>query len=278
MVPQPSHAALSGYLTAHWGNRDFTPPGHYLALPQSGQIRAEVVHAVAHHDNGWWEWETEPELDPADGLPLDLSRISQRQGIDRWRMGILRFTAWRPYTSLLISGHARWLHVHQADPGADPSFRHPILQFLRWPALAGPELEVARGFIQEIEDYEAAIAEEIGEDPVLKPAVEPAMLLPHMRLLQLTDALSLYMCFGSEEEMHLPDTPVARWEERVTIRVTPLGDGCYRCQPYPFDLDPLPVSLIARIAELPCPRPEIFGPWWQSLPPRELRFLFTSQE
>ena len=64
LISQPDHAAVSGYLAAHWGNREFSAAGGYADCPDPELVRSEVVLAIAEHDNGWWEWEADPELDP----------------------------------------------------------------------------------------------------------------------------------------------------------------------------------------------------------------------
>ena len=87
LTSQPDHAAVSGYLAAHWGNADFQRPGYYTPSPDAEAIRAETVLAIAEHDNGWWEWEADPPLDPNDGLPLHLLALTHESGLDRWRRG-----------------------------------------------------------------------------------------------------------------------------------------------------------------------------------------------
>ena len=92
MVTQPDHAEVAGYLAAHWGNDDFARPGHYAAAPDAERLRAEVIFAVAQHDNGWWEWEVTPDVSADDGFPLDLSEVlkDQQAGMNRWRTGLRR--------------------------------------------------------------------------------------------------------------------------------------------------------------------------------------------
>ena len=68
-ITQPDHAAVSGYLAAHWGNGEFARPGYFAPFPEAERLRAETILAIAEHDNGWWEWEADPQRDPADGLP-----------------------------------------------------------------------------------------------------------------------------------------------------------------------------------------------------------------
>jgi hypothetical protein len=93
LVTQPDHGRVAGYLAAHWGNDQFTPPGSYASVPEPGRLRAETIFAVAQHDNGWWEWEAAPDLAEADGLPLDLAEVLRdpAAGMERWRKGLSRY-------------------------------------------------------------------------------------------------------------------------------------------------------------------------------------------
>jgi hypothetical protein len=102
LVSQPDHAAVSGYLIAHWGNQEFAKPGYYAETPQPEDLRAETIFGIAEHDNGWWEWEADPEIDERDGLPLHLTDLSQQEGFGHWRRGVPRFQERHPYTALLI--------------------------------------------------------------------------------------------------------------------------------------------------------------------------------
>ena len=128
MVTQPHHGTLAGTLAVHWGNSEFARPGDYAETEQSEWLRREVELAIAEHDNGWWEWETEPPLSPADGLPLGLSEVLKdpREGMERWRLGINRLAANHPYASLIISYHAYWLYAIQFNPDPPPQFTHQL--------------------------------------------------------------------------------------------------------------------------------------------------------
>jgi hypothetical protein len=71
--------------------------------------------------------------------------------------------------------------------------------------------------------------------------------------------------------------PRAGWEDRVTVTVTPLGDGRIALDPYPFDCDPLPLLVPAVAVELPLAPPPHFASWWQSQPIAPLTFELVSR-
>ncbi len=291
LVTQPDHGAVAGYLAAHWGNDRFAPPGGFAPAQAPERLRAETVLGIAEHDNGWWEWEAAPTLSDADALPQDLREVLQNQseGMDRWRRGVPRLSAEHPYASLLISLHAYWLYAAKTEPSPDPSFVHPLF----WNAapeklLHGP-LEQARDYVQEIRQMQAPLLERLRQDPVTASWLAEENLKPAARLLQLLDGLSLYLSsalitaasgpskgFG-EDAIELPEAPRASWQDRVKILVRPLGDRRIALDPYPFDIDPLPVKVPVRILDPMRVRTEPFAVWWRAEQPRQIAYECTAE-
>ncbi len=276
-ITQPDHAAVSGYLAAHWGNGEFARPGYFAPFPEAERLRAETILAIAEHDNGWWEWEADPQRDPADGLPLHLAAMKQSDGLARWRLGVPRFRDTHPYVALLISLHAYWLHAPRVEAETDATFFHPLFGNPgAWPKPEGDELEETREFVAEQHLLQELIADRMKNDPAWTAAVESWHLRPHIRLLQVADALSLHLCFGGDQVRSMPDIPRKNWDDRVSLELVPAGDRCVVCRPYPFDLDPLSVTLRGRVLEPGVTAPEDFHSWWHGLPRQEIRFRFAS--
>ncbi len=289
-VTQPDHAQVSGYLAAHWGNDDFAHPGYFASSPDPERLRAETIVAIAEHDNGWWEWEATPELAEVDGLPLGLTEVlkNQQDAMNRWRLGIPRFSRDHPYVSLLISFHAYWLYAHGYQTDPDPAFTHPLFGKGSSTQLMGDELDTARGFVAEIKEIQDELTARIQKDPACGRWVDTEHLNPHGRLLQLLDGLSLSLCsnlipprtgaakgFG-DDRLDLLEVPRRSWEDRVMIEVKPVGERRIVCEPYPFDLDPLPVIVPARILDWPAESSLHFQSWWHSQPPRPIPFEYCS--
>lgn len=126
-ITQPDHGQLSGMFAAHWGNESFMAAGHYGNPAESDRLRGEVLLGIAEHDNGWWEWEADPDIVAETGLPMGLGEVLQDQqaGMDRWHLGTARFPAY-PYASLLIVWHAYWLYAIRVVDNPDARFTHPL--------------------------------------------------------------------------------------------------------------------------------------------------------
>ena len=289
LVTQPDHAQVAGYLAAHWGNDDFVRPGCYASVPDSERLRAETLMAIAQHDNGWWEWEASPELTDVDGFPSGLAEVlkDQQEGMNRWRTGLARFDN-RPYVNLLISHHGYWLYAAKVQPSPDPAFVHPLFWNRAPEELFPGDRKVEVEFIVELESLRQRWIDELRADSATASWVEPANYNPHGRLLQLLDGLSLSLCSAlipvrngeakglGRDAFELRHVPRQSWDDRVTIEVSPSEECRIILDPYPFDLDPLPVSVPARVFKLPADRTGHFQTLWNARPVEMMEFLYSS--
>ncbi len=270
LITQPAHAELAGRMAAHWGNQEFARPGRFAASEDAERLRREVVLAVAEHDNGWWEWEADPPLSEADGLPQGLAEVLRdpAAGMERWRLGVPRLASRHPYASLLIGDHAAWLYAAQFDPNPPPEFVHPLQ---RTRSAYPKELEAeARRFLADVRTMQESFQERMQRDPFWRAALEPEHRSPHARLLQTLDAFSLALCSDilaplegetrglGEDHLVFHEVPRRTWQDRVSVEVKPLGDGRIAIAPYPFDQEPLTVSVLARVVEP--------NTWWRQAP------------
>ena len=290
LITQPDHAEVSGFLAAHWGNGEFARPGYFADSPDPEQLRAETVLAIAEHDNGWWEWDAAPEISEADGLPLGLSDLlkNQQESMNRWRLGVPRFSRDHPYASLLTSLHAYWLYAHRLHDDPDPAFTHLLFWKGSSAHLYGDQLDAASAFLEEIQEIQDELTARLREDPATAAWVDPEHLYPHARLLQNLDGLSLSLCSAlilphtgearglGEDAFDLLEVPRRSWEDRVTVALKPVGERRIACLPYPFDVDPLPVMVPARILDRPAGASPYLHSWWHSEPRQLIWFEYCS--
>lgn len=292
LVGQNDHSQLAGYFASHWGNKVFARPGHYATptpVADPERLRAEAVFAIAEHDNGWWEWEATPALSADDGFPAGLVEALKNQpaSMERLRRGSQRFPD-HPLVCLLISSHAYLFYAARALAQPDPSFIHPMF----WkgaPEKLGPgSVEGPLAFMAELDVLRRGWIDQLRSDPATVAWVEPATLAPLQRLTQLCDGLSQWLCSAlippvsgaargiGEDAFELHHVPRGAWGDRCTISVTPLGGRRVRFDPFPFDIDPLPVLLPARTVQLPAERPVNFQTYWHAGQPRLFEFCFVS--
>ena len=80
------------------------------------------------------------------------------------------------------------------------------------------------------------------------------------------------------DAFELHDVPRRSWSDRGTITATPVGPRLIALDPYPFDIDPLPVTMLARVVTLPCEKPANFHSWWHAHERESVEFQFVSRK
>lgn len=95
LIRQPDHAALSARIMDCWRADGF---------PES-PIRAALLHAIEHHDDGWDEIDAAPLVDESTGRIVDF--MSQPDPVKRavWPRGVARLSG-TPYAAALVAQHA----------------------------------------------------------------------------------------------------------------------------------------------------------------------------
>src|SRR3982074_19822 len=104
LIRQTDHAVLSGFFAREWGNELFQRPEPFESL----------CLAASEHDNGWREWELQPQIDPKTRLPYSFMSIPTDTHIELYQRGIERVvkadryagSSW-PFKSLRSSAGAR---------------------------------------------------------------------------------------------------------------------------------------------------------------------------
>jgi len=162
VVRQADHARLAGRMLAL-----FRLP-ELLEHPR----REELLRAVAEHDNGWWEEDAAPRLDPGSGGPLDFRAIPDPVRRSIWRRGVERYAALEPFVAALVAGHY---------------------------------LRLARRVLDDPDHAEEAAALAARRDELFEAAgVERATGIEDDRWLALGDALSLAASTGDPGFLQLP--------------------------------------------------------------------------
>ncbi len=152
VVTQNDHAHFSAELLSLW--RDDGLPDH----PR----RQDLLFATRQHDNGWWEADSAPRVNPETGHPHDFLTMPREIRQEIWLRGTDRYRATHPYATLLILHHA--LHLHRDRD--DDSVYARLLEVLR--------------------QRKEELLEELGIDDVVATG--------DYAFLDLTDLLSLLVC------------------------------------------------------------------------------------
>ncbi len=222
-----AHNALCGQFVRAFGNDDF----------ERCEPHEEMVYVVSHHDYGWDEFDREPVLDGRSGLPCGIGTAPVPGGTDTGKRSADVNEARHLYCGLLSSMHS-WGLYHgrygfsefRVRPGGSTSI----------PVGPGDREEVDRMLGGEIARQQR-IREALAADPETAPLVEEARIVQNYKQLQFFDTLALYFNLRHETERGVEAyTCVPRdaaTDAEVTL--TPMGDGVYALDPFPFAGDRL---------------------------------------
>jgi hypothetical protein len=231
LVTHPEHARLAGEFASHWGNALFAAP----------EPRAEVLHGIYAHDNGWAARDAAPTI-TKQGKPAAFSvelvgAYSAFEEIDLQAYLAVRREAVRmiaqkdPYAAILISMHTYNLLSERADRSTIRAEHLPWLD----------------AFLVEQTTLQWALRDQLlAAGRMAEEHLAEEALREHFRLLQACDNLSLLSCVnfaGSATLLH----PFALKDGSMSeVRVEHVGERCFRQSPYPFDQPELRFELKAR--------------------------------
>jgi hypothetical protein len=198
LTPQPDHAWACGDLVR------FVRPEFV-----EQEFEDELLAAVRHHDDGWIEWETEPQVDPS-GKPLNFLEVAKKDHVEMWRKGLERVRAAQgPFAGALLTLHAESLFQDEmdADFGA-----HVARKRMEWAREAMP-----------------------GEDPVRRDwRLERAYCV-----LRLCDLLTLMPMAGWQGPVPTPLIDQQGCHHELVLTMT--GDWEVTIEGWPFAMNTLRV-------------------------------------
>ena len=191
LISQVEHARVSAELARHWG------AGGVLPL----EPRDELLSTIAHHDDGWADWERRPTIDPAHGRPYDFMEMPLDEALPIWDRSIAATERLAgPLGAWLVASHFCVLLRRGRD--AHP---HP----------AG-YLERADAWLADAGEHRASWLAEWQQQ---NPARNTTKLADRgLAQLQMFDALSLWFCCADRESPKRLATPAG-----PSIMLSPAG-------------------------------------------------------
>ena len=247
-VTQPDHADLAGRFAERWGNDRFDAPAPCAA----------TILAAHDHDDGWIAYDRRPHLHD-DGTPVDFREMSADPWIGLYHDGIEAVASVDPYAGLLVSMHGAGLRNRRYGLSPDwPETQPGFVAFVEREEERQAELARAiRDGNRRADDGEPRLSEadvdllstlhETGGPPDESLAAG-SRLWRNYRLLQAWDTLSLSFCTSVSPPSYpeVDSVPTGAAGSEVTLSVDALGTDEFGVEPYPFDVEPLDVSVPAR--------------------------------
>lgn len=227
LIRQTDHAVLSGFFAREWGNDLFQRPEPFESL----------LLAASEHDNGWRDWELQPQIDPKTRLPYSFMSIPTDAHIELYRRGIERVVKSDRYAGLLVSLHASGLYdrARATIPGFSAKY------------IKSTESELVNGFLQGLKLQQLRLKVDLRADAGKKEFVQDKLLEANSKRLEALDRLSLYFCMSSlAHDATIDAVPVDDQGSEVDWELRPRGPNAVALGPYPFRREPLQVSILVR--------------------------------
>jgi hypothetical protein len=226
LIRQTDHAVLSGFFAREWGNELFRRPEPFES----------VRLAAAEHDNGWREWELQPQIDPRTRLPYSFMSLPTEEHIALYQTGIERLVKIDRYAGMLVSLHASQLYdrARATIPGYSAKY------------IKASETEMVNAFLQGLKLQQLRLKVDLRGEPTTKDFAQEKLLETNSRRLETLDRLSLYFCMNTPQEVTMEAIPVDDQGSEVDLELRPQGGDAVSLAPYPFRKAPLTVSILAR--------------------------------
>ncbi|MFV2070379.1 MAG: DUF3891 family protein, partial [Pirellulales bacterium] len=198
LIPQVEHARLAARLVEAWDGRSIA----------EHPARAEVLAAIAHHDDGWERWERSPKVDRDSGRPIAFDEMPLGESLAIWRSSIDGCRALGNLAPWMVAGH---FHARLLDS----SKAHTAEADAWW---------------QEIEPQQARWLEAwLAQSPARHDQAAAEVALAY---LQAFDAVSLWFCCAERSEPH-------RWTAPgdLTLSMIPTQPDQVIVEPWPLRTD-----------------------------------------
>jgi Protein of unknown function (DUF3891) len=242
LYTQNDHGDLAGQFAAHWGNETFAPL----------QPRDSMVFVAEAHDNGWWYWDINPEVDDR-GVPITFRRTPRERLYAFINKGIANIMEKDLYAGLIASMHHAGL----------PQHRYGTL-----PAVPRRQDEHTQAFIREREPLNQNLMAKVATLAEYDGVNSSDSLWFNYRMMQVFDRLSLFFCCNfdlekattsdsqSQDDKNygrafyrstINSTPTRFGQPDVELCLTPLGKTKLQVEPFPFDEPELKVSVRGRV-------------------------------
>ena len=226
LIRQTDHAMLSGFLARALGNKNFSRPEPFESF----------CLAAAEHDNGWNEWELIPQLDLKTFTPYNFMSIPTEEHIALYQRGIERVVRADRYAGLLVSMHCAGLYdrTRATMPGFSAKY------------VKSSEAPLVSDFLQRLRLQQLRLKVDLRADPIFKDYADEAKLQANLQRLEALDRLSLYFCLAPLDGSTIDAVPTNGSGGEADWDLQPAGNSLVTLKPYPFQKDPLHISILAR--------------------------------
>jgi len=226
LIRQTDHAVLAGFFAREWGNDLFARPEPFSSF----QL------AAAEHDNGWSEWELQPDIDPATFQPYTFMSIPTSEHIALYQQGLERLVKADHYAALLASLHTASLYdrTRATMPGFSAKY------------VKSHETQMVNEFVQRLRLQQLRLKVDLRADPSTLRYIEDKVLQANALRFEALDRLSLYFCLAPLGDATIDCVSVDDHGSETDWELRPDSSNTVTLSPYPFRRDPLEFSILVR--------------------------------
>src|SRR5579875_1018000 len=218
-ITQPMHAWVSGQLARAWGNQQF------------GEVRPReaVCLAAEQHDIGHIPWEQMPRLNERTGLPYSFYEMPRQWHVQLWSAAARLMLPQGRYAALLVSLHGTVLYESYEPTKDTPENAQAVEASLTQERVFQQELIIS-----------------LRTDAFYAPYATDEMIARNRRLVQIWDALSLYICFARQQPQTIQQIPTATTP--ITLTITPCNAEAtqFTVAPWPFSANEVVLTYEGR--------------------------------
>jgi hypothetical protein len=234
LTRQVDHAEASGVLAGRWGNDAFPRPVYFDS----------VVLACARHDDAWRLLDETPSLDPETSTPYTFLTTPLDVILPAYYDAADTVGDRDPYAGFLVSMHYQGFFNSRFGLDASLPMRSSRSEEGAKLSAYFSAMEQLRGRLRS-----TAVDRGVRFGHVLSAKVAHAYLL-----LQVVDAISLFLCMNPKGEWPLGEAFRTIGGEKTALSMKPAGEGAVQVQPWPFDAPQIEIQFpVRRIPQPPYP-------------------------
>jgi hypothetical protein len=188
-----------------------------------------MIHVISHHDAGWIEFDRDPKIDPATGLPYNLVDTPPAFITTTSRLSPDFNQRQHPYCGLISSMHSWGLY----------NGRYGLSKLVLLDKIAAKDRPLADRMLNGELERQKRLKSELSADPAARDWLDERKVFQNYKALQFLDTLALYFNRIHPSErvgQAFENVPLSR-DQDTTVTIKPAGDKTYSLSPFPLAAD-----------------------------------------
>src|SRR6476659_11063644 len=197
-----------------------------------------MIHVISHHDAGWFEFDRNPQIDSATGLPYNLVDTPPEFITKTSRLSPDFNQRQHPYCGLISSMHSWGLY----------NGRYGLSKLVLLDKIAAKDRPVADKMLNGELDRQKRLKAELAKDPQTSGWLDERKVFQNYKQLQFLDTLALYFNRthpGERVPQSFEHVPLNAQED-VAVTIRQQAAGVYALSPFPFAPDAAEFAFAGR--------------------------------